>query len=225
MQRFANDKSIERKAKLGKYLTLAGFAALIGSLVLSFTQPQLANQLLIIAFSGTLLVQVGFLFTNRWGKHPRTDEILDQALKGLDSEYTLFHYLLGADHVLISPVGIYVLVPSIDDGEIRFRDGTWWQTRMRRGKAKDKKLKQLTTNARLEHRAFTKWVGKNLKAEDLPPSTPLLVFLHPDSTIHTKNASPDAVHFKKLKSYLRKQPRQSSIPESRLTELVELTGV
>jgi hypothetical protein len=225
MQRFANEKSIQRKAKLGKILTLTGFGVLIGSLVLSFTQPQLSNQLLMIAFGGTLLIQIGFAYTNRWGKRPRTDEIIDQSLKGLNSNFAIFHYLLGADHVLFTPSGLYVFIPSIEEGEIRYEDGDWWQSRIRRGKVKQKRLKQLPSNAQLEVRTLARSLNKKLASEELPPITPVLVFLHPQSTIHAVGSSPEGIHFKKLKSFLRKRTKQASISGEKISQLAESLGV
>src|SRR4030067_3439954 len=101
MQKYANDRAIGRKAKLSKILTYGGFAVVVLILILSFQQEMRTNTLLIVTLIGMLLSQYGIFLGNRWGKRPRIDEVFDQALKGLDSQYAIFHYELGPTHRLI----------------------------------------------------------------------------------------------------------------------------
>lgn len=225
MVRYANDQAIQRKAKIGKTLTLAGFGIVIGSLILSFREADYANSLLIVAFIATIIIQIGSALTNRWGKSPRTDELIDRALKGLDSSYSIFHFLLGADHVIFGPSGAYILVPSVDKGEINFRDGKWWQTIQRRRKTKRKALKNLTSEAAIEVRAAKKALKKALTNGESAALTPLLVFMHPQAVIHAADANPHGVHYKKLKSFIRKRRKGHSISANTIAELALHVGM
>ena len=134
MQRYANDRAINFKAKLGKILTYGGFGIVLIIFILSLQEGMLTNTLLIVTLIGMILSQYGIFLDNRWGKRPRIDEVFDQALKGLDTKYSVFHYELGANHVLIGPGGIFILVPVVFDGTITFDGTRWWRTRIRRGK-------------------------------------------------------------------------------------------
>ena len=225
MIRYANDQAIQRKAKIGKILTLAGFGIVIGSLILSFRETEYANSLLIVAFIATIIIQIGFGLTNRWGKSPRSDELIDRALKGLDSSYSIFHFLLGADHVIFGPSGAYILVPSIEKGVINFHDGKWWQTIRRRGKAKEKALKNLASEAAIEVRATEKALKKAVSNGETPDLTPLLVFMHPQAMIHTADANPQGIHYKKLKSFIRKYRKGHSISAKTIVQLAQHIGI
>jgi hypothetical protein len=58
---------------------------------------------------------------NRWVREPRADQALAQGLKGFDDRYRLYNYLLPAPHVLLSPMGLYVLTAMGQDGVIRYQ--------------------------------------------------------------------------------------------------------
>jgi hypothetical protein len=224
MQRYANDQAINRKAKLGKILTWGGFAIIILALVLSFQERIITNTLLIVTLIGMLLSQYGIFLDNRWGKHPRIDEVLDQALKGLDSRYAIFHYELGANHVLIAPSGCYALVPVSQDGEITYDGTKWWQTRLRRGKEKKRALKNLTADATFEMRALNKALQKKLNGQELPEVKSILVFLHPDAKVSVEDPPIPAIYVKKLKSSIRKFDRAQTLDEEKISDLAEALG-
>jgi len=224
MQRYANDQAIGSKAKLGKILTFGGAGALLLVLVLSFKQETLTNSFLIITLIAMLLSQYGIFLTNRWGKHPRVDEIFDQALKGLDSQYTIFHYELGASHALITPSGLFALVPVILDGEITFDGTKWWQTRLRRGKERTRQVKNLTTDASIETHALEKKLQKKLPDQGVPVVEPILVFLHSDATVNAEKSPIIAVHVKKLKQIIRKLEKKHTIDQSRILQLADSLG-
>ena len=204
MRRFANDAAINRKARAGIIFTFAGFGLLIVSLVLSFRTETITTLSLGSALAGMIITQVGVTLTNKWGKRPRVDEIMDAALKGLDTRYALFHYSLGANHVLFTPSTTIALVPCVQEGEISFSEGKWWQTTERRGKKRKKALKNIEKDADYEARATMRKISRLLSSDEGPEVTPLLVFLHPDAKLKVNNSSPNAIHQKKIKQYLRK---------------------
>lgn len=204
MQRFANDAAINRKARIGRILTFVGFGLLIVSLILSFRTETVTYFSLGSALLGVIVTQFGVTMSNKWGKRPRADEIIDSALKGLDSRYALFHYALGSNHVLFTPSTTYTLVPCIQEGEITYSDGKWWQTVERRGKKRRKALKHIGKDAEYDADATAKKINRLLSSENIPKVEPLLVFIHPDAKLKLKASNPTAVHHKKMKQYLRK---------------------
>jgi hypothetical protein len=220
MRRYANDAAINRKARAGTILTFVGFGLLIISLVLSFRTETITTLSLGSALFGMIITQIGVTLTNKWGKRPRVDEIIDASLKGLDASYALFHYNLGANHVLVGPSSTFTLVPCVQDGEITFTDGKWWQTTVKRGKKRNKALKNIGKDAEYEAHSTAKKIHRLLSSEEDPQVTPLLVFLHPDAKLNVNNPSPSAVHHKKLKQYLRKI-KGGSITQPFVQELVE----
>jgi hypothetical protein len=204
MQRFANDAAINRKARIGTIFTFVGFGLLIASLVLSSRSDTVTYLSLGSALFGVIITQTGVTLSNKWGRRPRADEIIDASLKGLDSRYALFHYSLGSSHVLFTPSSAYTLIPCMQDGEITYTNGKWWQTRERRGKKRVKAIKNIGKEAENDARATAKKIKRLISGETIPNVEPLLVFLHPDAKLRLEESSPPAVHHKKMKPYLRK---------------------
>ena len=224
MQIFIKTQSIERKAKLATYLTYGGPVILLIILILSFSYPASSSILGIVALIAFLLSQFGIILKNRWGRRPRVDEVIDHSLKGLDSKFTLFHYELGSNHVLISPSGIFTLVPAIHDGEISYADGKWWQLKTRRGRETKKAQNKLVPDAGLEALALTKFLQRKLPDQLLPEVKPILVFLHPDAIVKTENAPILATHVKKLKPLIRKLGKGPTLDELQIDTLADVAG-
>ncbi len=224
MQRYANDRSINRKAKLGKILTYGGLGVVVVILILSFQDKTLSSSLLIVTLIAMLLSQYGIFLDNRWGKRPRIDEVLDQALKGLDSRYSIFHYELGANHVLISPSGLYALVPVVLDGEITFDGTRWWRTRIRRGKEQRRGMKNLMADAQIEVRALNRALQKKFFDQELPEANSILVFLHSEAKVNADNAPISAVHLKKLKATVRKYDKGQTLDQGKVLQLADSLG-
>jgi hypothetical protein len=224
MQIYIKNRSIERKAKIANYLMYAGPILLVGIFILSFSYPESTTILGIAALISFVVSQYGIILKNRWGKRPRIDEIIDQSLKGLDSKFTIFHYELGANHVLISPSGIFALVPVILDGKIIFEDGKWWQIKKSLGRERKKQQNKITTDAEFEVRALSRSLQKKLPDQTIPEIKPILMFLHPDAALTVDHAPVYASHIKKLKSLIRKLEKASTLEENQIAVLADATG-
>jgi hypothetical protein len=122
-----NDKLIRRNARIAQISMVTGLLVLVGGMVLSFRSPEQFGLSLAALLLGFVLSQIGIYFGNRWGRRPRPDEILNQALKGLDGRYYLYHYTTPASHLLVGPAGIWALFPRNQRGTITFERGRWRQ--------------------------------------------------------------------------------------------------
>jgi hypothetical protein len=225
MIRYANERTIRRNARLGKVLTFGGMGVLVLGLVLSVAYPAQVNAVLGVALVGVLASQFGMVFYNRWSRQPRMDQVLDDAVKGLDGRYALFHYTLSSPHVLATPAGIFAVVPRLDEGEVEWSDGTWSQTRPGRGTPRPRTLRGIEAAARTEAEAAAAALRKRLPGETLPEVKPLLVFLNPKANLRAKGAPLLAVHGKKLKEALRQLPKAQSLTDLQLKLLAERLGL
>lgn len=225
MIRYANERVIQRNAKLGKILTFGGMGVLVLGLILSVAYPAQVNAVLGIALVGVLSSQFGMVFYNRWSRRPRLDEVLDDSVKGLDGRYALFHYTLNSPHVLATPAGVYALVPRMDEGEVTWEGGTWTLVRTGRSAARPRILRGIDAAAQTEADATQAALQKRLPDHALPKVMPLLVFLNPRATVHAKGAPMLAVHAKKLKDTLRQLPKGGSLSEEQLKELAARLGL
>ncbi len=210
MQHYLNHRLVTRYSRIGKFLVGIGMAIMGAGLVLSFVRPQEVNLVLLTAFVGIVASQGGVAFVNRWSRHPRVDEVLTQALKGLDRRHAIFHYLLGVDHALIAPSGAYVLVPHLEEGQIEYRDGKWWQIREKKGLFKRggrRALGDPEPEAFKQAKHLQKAILRAAPEIDELQVRPILVFVHPEARVSVSGSTVPAVHVKKLKGWLRQQPK------------------
>ena len=132
MQTTINEQFARRRARIGRWSTILGFAVLLGGMYVSLTmqRPERPEQLLIPWLAlvlGIILLNIGKYHTIRWGTNPRVDQALVRALKGLDHRYHLYSFVpdLPAEHILVTPQGIIVLEPRPFIGEIIHEGRSW----------------------------------------------------------------------------------------------------
>jgi hypothetical protein len=179
-----------------------------------------------VSFGGLILSQIGNTQRSRWGKHPRMDEMLDEALKGLDERYALFHYLLSASHALVTPSGVFALCTTAIEGEISYRDGKWWRERPARrgGAARRQSLSEPGSQTAGEAERLKKDLRRRLRRDEVPQPEAILVFVHANAQVGAEGAPFQAVHIKKLKSHLRSLPKAKTLSAGDVRLLAEPVG-
>jgi hypothetical protein len=89
MKIVTNLKLIKRNAKIGQYTSLGALVVLGIGLYITFKYPTLFAYSLAALLIGFFMSQLGINFTNRWGRNPRPDDVIDKSLKGLGREFTI----------------------------------------------------------------------------------------------------------------------------------------
>ena len=179
-----------------------------------------------LMLAGGLFSQLGTAVYNRFGRGPRIDEVLDDSLKGLGDNYTMFHYYLGTNHALFTPAGAFALIPRDEKGEVRYESDQWiLKLGKRRFGRSQKTLKDLERNAAREMKALKRALTKKLPNGSEMPVNPLLVFIADEATLNLDGAPIAAVHRKKLKSYLRRLERQKSYSVEEIQQLVSAFNI
>jgi hypothetical protein len=226
MQRYVNDRLIRRNRFIGTAGTVTGIVLMVGAIIIALTRPQLFNLTLMVSFGGLILSQIGNTQRSRWGKHPRMDEVLDEALKGLDERYALFHYLLAASHALVTPSGIFALCTTAIEGEISYQDGKWWRERpARRGGApRRQSLSEPGSQTAGEAERLGKDLRRRLGRDDIPSPEAILVFVHANAQVSAEEAPFDTVHIKKLKSHIRSLSKAKTLSAEDVRALGESLG-
>jgi hypothetical protein len=227
MHLYINERLVRRNSTLGKILTWGGLGIVIVSVVISFQSAQELNPLVFGGFLGVILTQFGAILTNRWGRQPRLDEVLSNALKGLDARFALFHYLLGVDHALFTPNGVFVLLPRTEDGVIGFEDGGWYQQQEKRGLLRRGGKREIPGMQRKAASATAKLLRrlkKHIPEDALPEIETVFVFVHTDAIVKVQDAPCPSVHFKKLKSWLRRVPKSQGLEPDQIAELARSLG-
>lgn len=225
MKIITNDKLIKRNKKIGQYTTIASLVILAGGLYLSFRpSTDMISLSLVALIVGFMLSQVGIYFGNRWGRNPRPDEILNASLKGLDDHYTLFHYTSPVNHLLLSPSGIWVLIPYTVGGRIIFEKGRWKQ------KGGNFYLKIFAQDSlgrpdleiSSEEEDVKRVLVKNFPDGEIPPIQSALIFTNPKTQIQVEDAPAPALSTEKLKDFLRKRTKETTLTNELLAKLEQV---
>ncbi len=203
-----------------------GLGASFAAVIIVFLQPTLLSLAFGLMLAGGLFSQLGTAVHNRFGRSPRIDEVLDDSLKGLGDNYTMFHYYLSATHALFTPAGVFALIPRDEKGEVRYESDRWiLKLGKRRFGRSQKTLKDLERNAAREMKALKRALTKKLPNGSEMPVNPLLVFIADEATLNLDGAPIAAVHRKKLKSYLRRLERQKSYSAEEIQQLVSAFNI
>jgi hypothetical protein len=209
MKTITNVARITKGARLGKIATFVGLGFLTAGLVVSLALKD--SPLVWLSFlclvAGLVAATVGTSNMNRWVREPRADQALAQGLKGFDDRYRLYNYVLPAPHVLLSPMGLYVLTALGQDGVIRF-DGNRFRRDFNVGRAlrflADEGLGKPFDEANAQVAALQQFLSTH-GASDGVEIQNVLVFYHPRAQLEVADPPRPVVAPKSLKKALRKQ--------------------
>jgi hypothetical protein len=210
-----DEKRILRLRRVGQYASLLGMGLLLGGLILSFTSSDLQNVLLyqlLALLLGWLLAQVGMYLSHRYMRSPRPDEILDDVLKKVARGSRLYHYLLPAPHVLLSPQGIIVFVAKYQTGNITFERGKWKQTGVGLRKFFGQEgLGNPTREAETMVGSIGNYIRKHapsIKDEEVPIGAMIVFTTKGLRNLDVKDSPFPAMHYTKVKGFLRQQKKK-----------------
>ena len=219
-----NDTLIKRNARIGQVTMFVALAVLAGGMFVSFQYPEQANWSFLALLLGFLLSQVGIYFSNRYSRKPRPDELIDQALKGMDKKYALYHFLTPATHLLVGPSGVWVLLPYYQRGTITYSKGRW---RQQGGGLMYQYLKLFAQeglgrpdmDVKNQVQALQSVLQKHLPEESLPAIQAAVVFTNPKAVINIpedENPPAETVMLKDLKELIRKSGKSKTLSQDKV---------
>ncbi|MBN1660372.1 MAG: NERD domain-containing protein [Anaerolineae bacterium] len=225
MQTVVNEDKVERGARIGKIGTFAGLGFLLAGLIISLLNPM--SSLVWVSFAclivGLVVSSIGTANMNRWVKEPRADQALTQGLKGFDDRYRMYHYVLPAPHVLLSPAGLYVLTAMGHDGVIRY-DGTKFHRNFSLARAvrfmAEEGLGKPFAELNAQVAALRKFLKENNAGQDVEIEA-LLVFYSPKAELILDDPAAPVTTSKGLKKQVRKQ-RGTELKGKQYDELLAL---
>lgn len=222
-----DEKKIRRNSIIGQVASLGGLAILAGGMFISFRSPELIGLAWLALLVGFTLSQVGIFFGNRWGRRPRPDEHLDNALKGLDDRHTLYHYMTPAPHLLVGPSGIWVLLPRHQVGRITFEKGRFKQKGggLLQGYLRifaQEGLGQPDLELTSTIQTLQRFLKKKLPDEEVPAIQGVVVFTNEKAQLETENAPIQVVSAKKLKELIRKKSKEKPVTPIKLQAIQEI---
>jgi len=222
MKIVTNSKLVRRNAKIGQYTSLGALVVLGIGLYITFTMPDKFSYSLMALLLGFFMSQVGIYFTNRWGRSPRPDEIIDKSLKGLGREYSVYHYVTPVAHLLVGPAGVWALMPYYQSGVVTYQKNRWRakgggfiQSYLRIFGQENIGRPDLESNAEVESaKRYLKRVLPD--GTELPPVNAALLFAHPKVQLQVQDAPLPALTPKDLKDFLRGKGKEEPLDETLL---------
>ncbi len=212
-----DDQRIARLKRISQITSFVGMGVLLVGLLLVFL-PNTANMFfyqLVALFVGWMLSQIGIYLGHRYLRDPRPDEVLDDVLKKVARDGRIYHYLLPAPHVLLIPTGIIVFIPKYQSGDISVDGDKWKQSGLglRRFFGQER-LGNPTREAMLNVEAVASYLNKNAPSVEEVPIGALIVFTNKgNKNLDLKKSSVPAMHFTKVKGYLRQQKGQTPMSD------------
>ena len=221
-----NEPYIQKRSKIGRYVSLAGLGVLLAGMLISFFRPQLIQLSFICLLIGFVFSQIGIYYGNRFVRPDRPDEVLTRSLKGLDDRWTLFHYQLPTPHVLLGPDACYVLSVQQQSGQVSAQGNKWKQSlgwrRILAWMAQES-IGNPTQTAQIEVESLERHLHKKLPDVEVP-LTPVVVFSNPTVELNVSDTPVAVVHAKQLKEWLRGAGKGKGLPSGTRTELLKLFG-
>jgi hypothetical protein len=214
MKIVTNEKLVKRNGRIGQIATITGLLVLVGGMVLTFRNPNYAYLSWIALILGFGFSQIGLSFSNRWGRHPRPDELIDQGLKGLNDQYSIYHYSTPAAHLLVGPSGLWVILPYYQTGTIVYEKNRWKQ---KGGGFMQRYLRifgqeglgKPDLEASEEIRSLERFFTKNMPEFEFEKPNVVIVFVNERADLQVEDAPILTLPVKQLKNTIRKSAKSS----------------
>ena len=223
MQVTANMKLIKQRGRLGSYASLAGLVVLVVGMIASF-KPEIMWVSLVAIVLGFILAQYGGYSLRRWGRSPRPDQILENAMKGFDDRYHYYAWSLKVPYVLLGPQGLYVFTTRDQTGEVTVK-GAQWRSKFGLGKAimlfAQEGLGNPSAEAVDAATQLTEWIRS--KAPDLTVAAqPVVVFIDERAKLQVTEPTVPVLEAKNLKKWLRGAGKGDTLKAADLKMLEEM---
>lgn len=224
MEIINNEKMVSRNSRVGQYASILGLLILAAGLFMSFQGEQWVLPSFAALLVGFILSQVGLYYGNRYGR-TRQDLLLNQALKGLDGRYKLYHNTKVANHLLVGPAGIWLILARFQRGSITYEKGRWKQ----RGGVflgymrlmAQEGIGRPDLEIPYEVEKVRKFLAQHMPADEVPPINPMLVFTNDKAVVDADNAPTPTIPLSKLKDFIRKTQKTQQLSAPKFTAVQE----
>ena len=225
MKIIKNERLIKRNGTIGNWISILALVVLGGGMFVTFrtpNSPQIFSYSLIALIAGFMMTQIGMYMGNRWGRSPRPDELLDAGLKGLPGDYTIYHFITAAPHLLVGPAGVWVLIPYRQRGVLTYQKNRW---RLGSGGFLQAYMSifgqegigRPDLEAESEIKSVVKQLAKNLSEQEIPSVQVALVFMNEQVEIQVDGVPLPALRVKQLKDFIRQKAKEKPIGQSQLS--------
>src|SRR5215471_322994 len=208
MQLVANQALVKNRVRLGLVFHFGAMAVLVGGAILS-TQldptRDIAWQTWAAFVAGLGLYTLGQTQLRRWGPRRRQEEALGQAIRGLDDRYKLYAFLSSSlpDYILVSPAGVQVLIPRLDNGRITCTRDRWDRASNRLAKFFGQGFGNPSADAARQVQQLQRLLSQ-AGVEEVPTSA-IIVFINNKVQLRIEGCSATVTRLGELKDVLRRK--------------------
>jgi hypothetical protein len=221
MRVLTNEQRVKRGRQVGTVMFFFSLFILTGGLIftnfIAISDEALLLVPCMIMPIGLVSTIVSIRLTNTYVRQPRPEKALRDGLQGINRRSVLLHYFPTANHILITPHGVYALTVRFQ--MTRFRvEGERWTNYKSRGPLgpfflfmKQEQLGEPFEDARKDQAALQAVLDEALPESGIEVQ-PVVVFIHPRAEVEIENpALPVAYASQKkkpsLKAVLREDKR------------------
>ncbi len=219
MRIVTNRQRVNRSRQIAQYLFFASLAILFGGLIFTNTIGQQNSTLLFLPCAimplGLVTTLVSVRLTNQWVRLPHPEDAIRDGLKGINKRSILYNYVLGPNHVLITPQGVFSLTTRFHESRFSVEGENWinWKGRGPLSPVmlflRQEHLGDPFKDARQDAEAVQPLVDKALPGAGIKVQ-PVVVFTSPKATLEvTDPAIPVVYADTKKKPSLRSALRDS----------------
>jgi len=227
MKIIKNEKLIKRNSIIGQWTSIAALLVLGGGMYMSFSNPSNPNMVtysIIALVGGFILTQIGMYMGNRWGRSPRPDEKFDAGLKGLPGDYTIYHFITPASHLLVGPAGVWTLLPYRQRGVVtyaknRWRVGSGGFLQAYMSIFGQEGIGRPDLEAGGEIAGVKRLLSKKLSEGEIPEIQAALVFMNDEVDLQVDGAPLPAIKIKQLKDFMRQKGKEKPLGQVQLAAI------
>lgn len=213
MEVIRNEAKIKRYRRISQVASLVGLAVLTFGLFLAFRvqdNPNIIYIQWVILIGGILLWQAALNVSWKYVRRPRPDEQLDAAVKAVGGRNIFYHFILPANHVLLTRSGPIVFVPKAQTGRVIVsgeekdrwkRRGSLW----RRFFGQEPALGNPTQEAEAAIGRLVALIKERAPDLDSLPIGAIIVFTSPRVQLEGESKQIPAVRLSELKRLVKKQ--------------------
>lgn len=225
MKIIRNDKLIARNAKISQFVLYAALICLVAGIYITFTQNSAEDigTAYLFLIPSYILVQFSISMGNKWSRSPRPDEVVTQALKGLDNQYSLYIHTTTVPHFLVGPAGSWIIKTYHQGGRIyidekknilKQKGGGSFITKAFAGEG----IGNIEKQSDLYIEKFSTYMEKQGIAP-LPEVNIVNVFINEDVVLDAAKYSEILLTPDKLKDFIRKTAKKTNYPVEEIEKI------
>jgi hypothetical protein len=222
MRTTVDEEVIARSRRVGQVANFIGVTMVFVGLVVSFTPWKTMTVMAIVI--GVAMYTVGTRGLSQADREVGFVRQLEEGLTGLDDRYHLYSHVMPADHVLVTPYGVFVLIVKDTEGRVRCYRDKWvrdWTVRQLLRFFTDEPLGNPTKDARKQAEKMLKYMEEE-SPQAIVDVEGLVLFANPKARLEVTGAILPVMPLRRLKPFLRKAAKKQELPAQTMEVLTAL---